>query len=95
MTAIGLGDVAEFPFVEPPDRQAIRDGDHLLEELGALEEGRIGGQRRLTPIGRQLARLPIDPRLGRMVCLEIHLGVSRALSNELRLYRPLQFDLLS
>ncbi len=52
MTAIGLGDVGRFPFVEPPDRQSIRDGYLLLEELGALREGRIGAPRKLTGIGR-------------------------------------------
>ena len=87
MTAIGLGDVARFPFVEPPDRQAIRDGYLLLEELGALEEGRIGAPRELTRIGRQLARLPVDPRLGRMVieadrhgCVREVLVIASALS---------------
>jgi ATP-dependent helicase HrpA len=68
MTAIGLGDVDRFPFVEPPDQASIRDGYLLLDELGALVEGRIGAPRRLTPVGRQLARLPIDPRLGRGAC---------------------------
>ncbi len=67
MTAIGLGDVARFPFVEPPDHAAIRDGYLLLEELSALHPGPIGSPRKLTEIGRQLARLPIDPRLARMV----------------------------
>ena len=67
MTAIGLGDVASFPFLEPPDRASIRDGYLLLEELGAIEQDDDGGSRRLTPIGRRLARLPVDPRLGRMV----------------------------
>ena len=67
MTAIGLGDVDRFPFVEPPDQAAIRDGYLLLDELGALTEGTIGSPRHLTSIGRQLARLPLDPRLGRMV----------------------------
>ncbi|MBK5307065.1 MAG: ATP-dependent RNA helicase HrpA [Frankiaceae bacterium] len=62
MTAIGLGDVAAFPFVDPPDRRNIKDGLDLLHELGALDN-----RRRLTPIGRQLAALPIDPRLARMV----------------------------
>jgi ATP-dependent helicase HrpA len=62
MTAIGLGDVAAFPFVDPPDRRNIKDGYDLLHELGALDD-----RRRLTPIGRQLATLPIDPRLARMV----------------------------
>ena len=61
MTSLGLGDVAAFPFVEPPETRSIRDGVQLLEELGAVHEGR------LTPVGRQLAALPVDPRLGRMV----------------------------
>ena len=63
MTALGLGDVAAFPFLDPPDSRSVRDGFALLEELGAIEPG----AERLTPIGEQLARLPIDPRLGRMV----------------------------
>ncbi len=67
MTAIGLGDVAAFPFVEPPDTASIRDGYRLLEELAAIEPPAADGTRRLTRIGRRLARLPIDPRLGRMV----------------------------
>ncbi len=74
MTALGLGDVAAFPFLDPPDGRAIRDGIALLEELGALElapdddaSPSPGHARRLTPLGRRLAQLPIDPRLGRMV----------------------------
>ena len=67
MTAIGLGDVAAFPFVEPPDAAAIRDGYLLLDELGAIATATPDTPRRLTEIGRRLARLPIDPRLGRMV----------------------------
>jgi len=67
MAAIGLGDVAGFPFVDPPDARNIRDGVDLLEELGALRENQNDSGRLLTPIGRQLARLPVDPRLGRMV----------------------------
>lgn len=77
MTAIGLGDVARFPFVEPPDHPAIRDGYRLLEELGALGDGELGAPRELTPVGRQLARLPIDPRLGRMVIEAGRLGCVR------------------
>ncbi len=61
MTALGLGDVEGFPFLDPPDRRSVRDGVALLQELGALEE------RRLTPTGRSLSRLPIDPRFARMV----------------------------
>src|SRR5690349_6797459 len=61
MTNLGLGDLAKFPFIDPPDKRNITDGVKLLEELGALDE------RRLTPLGRQLAQLPVDPRLARMV----------------------------
>jgi ATP-dependent helicase HrpA len=67
MAALDLGDVADFPFVDPPDRRAVADGIALLEELHALEghaEGRVG---RLTEIGRALAALPLDPRMARMV----------------------------
>ena len=67
MTAIGLGDVAAFPFLDPPDGRAIRDGIALLEELGALDPDQPDDRRRLTPLGRRLAQLPIDPRLARMV----------------------------
>ncbi|HEU5035228.1 MAG TPA: ATP-dependent RNA helicase HrpA [Mycobacteriales bacterium] len=65
MAALDLGDVADFPFLDPPDRRAVRDGMSLLHELGALIE--TGGHPRLTDLGRRLARLPLDPRLGRMV----------------------------
>src|SRR5690606_26309028 len=68
MAALGLGDVACFPFVEPPDQRAITDGLLLLEELGAIRSGdRRGSDVRLTRLGRKLARLPVDPRIGRMV----------------------------
>jgi ATP-dependent helicase HrpA len=80
MTAIGLGDVARFPFLEPPDRHAIRDGYALLDELAALEapvDGVKDGPRQLTRIGRSLARLPVDPRLGRMVLEADQLGCVR------------------
>jgi ATP-dependent helicase HrpA len=77
MTAIGLGDVERFPFVEAPDSSSIRDGYLLLDELGALAPGRIGAPRTLTEVGRRLARLPIDPRLGRMVIEAERLGCVR------------------
>jgi ATP-dependent helicase HrpA len=102
MTALGLGDVASFPFLDPPDRRNIAAGVQLLVELGAVELGAVepagsgqvspaqpgpgltspgqagpeqmgpaqagsGGRIRLTPLGRKLAQLPIDPRLARMV----------------------------
>ena len=63
MASLGLGDIARFPFVEPPDRRNVTAGVQLLEELGALRDGRA----RLTKVGRRLARLPIDPRLARMI----------------------------
>lgn len=59
-------DVASFPFVEPPDTRAIKDGIQLLTDLGAVTTGR-GGKARLTDVGRKLARLPIDPRQARMI----------------------------
>ena len=64
MTALGLGEIEGFPFVDPPDSRQIRDGVELLRELGALKPGRT---LELTVIGQRLARLPIDPRLGRMI----------------------------
>jgi ATP-dependent helicase HrpA len=67
MAALGLGDMAAFPFVEPPDARSIKDGILLLEELGALDRGGSHEHVRLTPIGRRLARIPADPRLARMV----------------------------
>lgn len=67
MAAIGLGDVQSFPFLDRPDTRQIRDGIQLLEELGALDNHKHGTRDWLTPIGRQLAQLPLDPRLARMV----------------------------
>ncbi|HEX2308735.1 MAG TPA: ATP-dependent RNA helicase HrpA [Jatrophihabitantaceae bacterium] len=61
MAALRLGDVADFPFLDPPDRRQITDGRTVLTELGALDGDR------LTRVGRQLAQLPVDPRLARMI----------------------------
>ena len=61
MAAIGLGDVPKFPFIDPPDARNIADGLTLLAELNAFKDGRITG------LGRKLARLPVDPRIGRMI----------------------------
>lgn len=66
MTSLGLGDIAAFPFVEAPDKRNILDGVRLLEELSAIKTA-DNGHYQLTPQGRQLAQLPIDPRLARMV----------------------------
>jgi ATP-dependent helicase HrpA len=65
MTSLRLGDIAAFPFIDPPDRRQIAAGVALLDELGALRLDREPPG--LTPVGRRLARLPIDPRLGRML----------------------------
>lgn len=67
MTALGLGDIQAFPFVEAPDNRNIQDGVKLLEELGAINAEISDPKKRLTKVGRELARLPIDPRLARMV----------------------------
>jgi ATP-dependent helicase HrpA len=78
MAALDLGDMADFPFVDPPESRNIADGVRLLEELGAFSGhgrgpsrgvpgGRPPGPARLTDTGRKLARLPVDPRLGRMI----------------------------
>ena len=92
MAALGLGDVAAFPFVEPPDRRSVHDGVTLLQELGAFDT-----QRRLTALGRQLAQLPLDPRLGRMVleaegngCVREVLVIAAALSIQDPRERPLE-----
>jgi ATP-dependent helicase HrpA len=86
MTALGLGDVARFPFVDPPDRRNVQAGVQLLEELGAVLPTRSSA-RKLTRVGRQLAALPVDPRLARMVveadrrgCLREVLVIAAALS---------------
>lgn len=82
MLALKLGDIEHFPFVEAPDNRFIRDGFKLLHELGAVDESE-----RLTEMGRQLARLPVDVRIGRMVlagrdehCLREILVIASALS---------------
>ena len=62
MLQLGLGEVAQFPFINPPDRRLISDGHKLLQELGALQEGG-----KLNDAGRKMANLPVDPRLARML----------------------------
>ncbi|MEO1007787.1 MAG: ATP-dependent RNA helicase HrpA [Planctomycetota bacterium] len=82
MKALGLGSIDDFPLLERPDRRAVHDGLGTLRELGALDE-----EQRLTKIGRELARLPIDPRIGRILiagakenCLNEALVIASALS---------------
>jgi len=62
MKALGLGDLADFPFLEPPDERMIRDGLRTLQEINAIDD-----QRRLTEIGKKLYKLPVDPRLARIL----------------------------
>ncbi|GAA2732273.1 ATP-dependent RNA helicase HrpA [Pedococcus aerophilus] len=78
MTSLGLGDVGRFPFVDAPDPRQVADGVRLLEELQAFDpEGEGRRSRQLTPYGRSLARLPVDPRLGRMLIEAGRLGCTR------------------
>ncbi|MDQ3092940.1 MAG: ATP-dependent RNA helicase HrpA, partial [Actinomycetota bacterium] len=87
MAAAGLGEIEDFPFLDPPDARQVRDGLALLHELGALEGSGGEAGRRLTPVGRRLAQLPVDPRMGRMVleadsqgCVEEVIVLAAALS---------------
>ncbi|RLA49319.1 MAG: ATP-dependent RNA helicase HrpA [Gammaproteobacteria bacterium] len=82
MLTLGLGEVKNFPFINPPDSRLVRDGYKLLEELGAVSTAG-----KLTPVGKRMARLPVDPRLARMVlaaaeqgCLEEILVITSALT---------------
>lgn len=69
MLHLGVGDIRRFPFVDPPENKQIKDGFKLLEELQA-----VNAQDQMTPLGRQLASLPLDPKLGRMVLAAHQLG---------------------
>ncbi|HEU5454191.1 MAG TPA: ATP-dependent RNA helicase HrpA, partial [Nocardioides sp.] len=98
MTSLGLGDIARFPFVEPPDRRNVTAGVQLLEELGALAGGGTD-KHRLTRLGKRLARLPVDPRLGRMIleaerlgCLRDVLVIAAALSLQDPRERPAELQ---
>ena len=90
--SLGLGKVEEFPFLDPPSTRAIADGYALLSELGAVNDAN-----ELTETGRELARLPLDPRVGRMLvaartegCLEQMLVIAAALSVQDPRDRPLE-----
>ncbi|WP_293776384.1 ATP-dependent RNA helicase HrpA [uncultured Oxalicibacterium sp.] len=92
MKSLRLSDVEDFPFIEPPLGRAIADGYQLLQELGAVDD-----DNRLTKLGRELARLPLDPRVGRMilaakenVCLNEVLIIAAALSVQDPRDRPLE-----
>lgn len=62
MQLLGLGDIEQFPFLMPPDERYVSDGYRILHEIGAVDE-----HRRITKLGREIARLPVDPRLGRVL----------------------------
>ena len=92
MKSLRLGEIETFPFLEPPLKRAIADGYQLLQELGALDE-----MNRMTPVGRELAQLPLDPRIGRMIlaardhqCLKETLIISAALSIQDPRDRPIE-----
>jgi len=77
MLALGLGDMAQFPFVQAPDSRNINDGLTLLEELEAVKEAKRHQKTSLTQSGRELSRLPVDPRLAKMVLTAHKLGALR------------------
>lgn len=90
LAALDFGSIEDFPFIDSPDSRQISDGYRLLEELGALD-----GERRLTELGRDLSRLPVDPRIGRMLlgareynCLDEVLIIASALSVQDMRERP-------
>jgi len=92
MAALDLGEVAAFPFLEPPGPRAIADGYQLLQELSAVD-----ARRELTALGRELSQLPVDPRIGRMIlagrengCLAEVLVIASALSVPDPRERPLE-----
>jgi ATP-dependent helicase HrpA len=91
MSALNLGDIAEFPFIEPPSPRMIADGYQLLAELGAIDEQRV-----LTKTGHELAKLPLDPKIARLLlagrqfhCLSEILMIASALSVQDPRERPL------
>ena len=91
MKLLGFGEIADFPFIDLPDHRLINDGYRVLDEIGAVDR-----QRRVTPLGRELAHLPVDPRIGRMLieaahghCLKEVLVIASALSVQDPRERPL------
>ena len=92
MKALRLGELEDFPLIDPPKPDAVRDGYRTLFELGAIDE-----QQELTEIGRRLSRLPVDPRIGRMIlaaieegCLHEMLIIAAALEVQDPRERPLE-----
>ncbi|VXC68439.1 ATP-dependent RNA helicase HrpA [Massilia sp. 9I] len=94
MKSLHLTDVETFPFIEPPQGRAIADGYQLLQEVGAVDD-----VNELTPLGKKLAKLPLDPRVGRMIlasvdndCLTEMLIVASALSTQDPRDRPIEYQ---
>ncbi|MGF6273754.1 ATP-dependent helicase HrpA [Massilia sp. UYP11] len=94
MKSLRLADVETFPFIEAPQGRAIADGYQLLQEVGAVDDSN-----ELTPLGRKLAKLPLDPRVGRMIlaaldnhCLTEMLIVASALSTQDPRDRPIEYQ---
>ena len=91
MKLLGFGEIADFPFIDPPDSRLINDGYRVLDEIGAVDR-----ERKVTPLGRELAHLPVDPRIGRMLieaahsqCLKEVMVIASALSVQDPRERPL------
>ena len=92
MKLLGFGEIEAFPFVDPPDSRLIKDGYRVLEEIGAVDR-----ERKVTSVGRQIARLPVDPRIGRMLltaahthCLDEVLVIAAALGVQDPRERPME-----
>ncbi|CAK0779673.1 ATP-dependent RNA helicase HrpA [Gammaproteobacteria bacterium] len=92
MKTLGFGEIESFPFVDPPDPRLIKDGYRLLQEIGAVD-----GVREVTRLGREIARLPVDPRIARMLlaaarshCLREMLVIAAALATQDPRERPLE-----
>lgn len=75
MISLRLGEIAEFPFIQAPDPKSVRDGLLVLQELGAISTKERSGTPTLTPIGRDLARIPVDPKMARMLVEANRVGV--------------------
>ena len=97
MVSLKLGDIEQFPFIQPPEHKAIRDGLTLLHELGALHDKQ--DKPSLTTVGRDLARIPLDPRMARMLieantngCLDDVMVIVAAMTIQDVRERPLDFQ---
>lgn len=97
MVSLKLGDIEQFPFIQPPEHKAIRDGLNLLHELGALHDKQ--DKPTLTATGRDLARIPLDPRMARMLieantngCLDDVMVIVAAMTIQDVRERPLEFQ---